>query len=190
MLLLLGTSLVSISALSGQTAYAASTSQLHSTIRAETTLHNHQKLVSSTVVPAPASVKPNSVVPPETDCLTMWGEASSVQKFGSVANYNVQANLWNTCGAAIQGSSNGWAGEIQLECEGAWITQTGFDGSLPNMSANQQLVPLFFYNFKSTCIDSFGNVSLPQHIEVDVAAAAIRTDNNTDVSGAVTITVY
>jgi len=188
-LLLVGISFVSISALSGKTAHAASTTHSRGLIRAETTVNNHQKLVSSKVAHTPPSVT-SRVPPPPADCITLWGGASNIQKFGVVASYNVKVNLWNTCGSALKGQSNGWTAVIDIECWGAWINQGSVSGSLPALSNNQQLLPLFYYNFKSTCVDRQGDVSLPDHISVAVAADTFRTDNNTEVNGGVDIPVY
>ncbi len=163
--------------------------QTHSLTTAKTLLADNQLFISSKVVSGPKHFPP-----PPTDCITLWGGASNIQKFGVVASYNVRANLWNTCGVSLKGtnsdSSSGWNAVIYIECEGAWIEQGTVGGRLPDLSKGQQLLPLFYYNFKSTCVAADGFESLPQHIEVDVAASAVRTDNDTGVTGGVTITVY
>ena len=99
---LVGISFVFVSSLSGKTANAASISHSHGVIHAETTVNNHLKLVSSTIIPAPTNIKLYRPAPPPGDCITLWGAADSVGKFGSVASYNVKANLWNTCGTALK----------------------------------------------------------------------------------------
>ena len=164
--------------------YARTQKQIHSLTIVKTLLGGNKLFISSKVVPGPKSIPP-----PPNDCITLWGAASNIQKSGVIASYNVKANLWNTCGVSLKGPSD-WDAVIDIKCEGVWIEQSRLGTSLPNLSKDQQLLPLFYYNFKSTCVAADGTESLPQNIYVAVVASAVRTDNDNSVTGGVDITVY
>ncbi len=78
--------------------------QIHSLTTAKTLLDGNQQFVSSKVVSGPKRIQPHYIPPPPTDCITLWGTASNIQKVGIIASYNVKANLWNTCPASLKGT--------------------------------------------------------------------------------------
>lgn len=92
---------LSISALLGKTALAASVHHSGGLTGAITLLPDHQKLFGNKVIQKPADIVMTKPYRRPMDCLAMPGNASNVSNNGIYISYNLDGYVKNTCSLAI-----------------------------------------------------------------------------------------
>jgi len=158
LLLVCSVSLLSILAVSGKTAQAASKP---STI-AITFLPDHQRLIGDQ-----AASPPNSI--PKT-CLGIFGGTSSVSRSSTQLSYDARAGVQNNCGVTLL-NGGGWDADFQVDCDGVLINENPLlGGGLPQINAGASFTFLDGH-YVSTCLTEGGTYFAPEEVTIYLSAS-------------------